>query len=264
MVTIRSKQLKTILIALHAAALATLINPVYGVPITTLVAGGTITQGDKLFSNFSAECAPSNCGPQFNEPLDIVGFTDASGNFGLHFRWLNGDIEVPVSIEFCPSCPPDIVLQSVSISYTVSVLTPGLSVVDADLAGDPSLGGPVNVPSSLTVTESFQSLSNTNVVNDVFFPPPDNQVTVDTASTSFSAHTSLDVTTQLSINNFIPNFEIGILSFVDETFSQGPTPPPGTAPEPSSLLLLSGALLCMGAVRRRARAHRRTSGRETR
>lgn len=248
---------------LLACVLVSATSNALATTISTLTAGGTLTEGDEVFSNFSATCLPASCASS-GLVLDVEGITDANGNIGIRFQWLSGDITPKADFGVSPpcvglpACGPQGIVSDFSVTYTVSASTPDHSIVGAQLAGDPTFTYPDL--GNFTVQETLNSVASPASPIDVYDECCDPVIspihrTVDSTSSLFTAHPSLGVTTQISFAPtccFSNQVIFGTLSFVDETFSEAaiPTgPPPNTVPEPSLLVLLVLNLCIVAFIR---------------
>ena len=211
----------TIALGLVALSLAGSAAPARAEFISELIrTGGTITVGDKLFSDFSYLATgdmPTAAG------VNVIGITDADGNFGLRFQ--GGFVDLPGGGA-----------SDALIGFKVTVTDPNLFITDAHLAGNPSvLGG----TGAISVTETFlPTNSNSMVIGAI-----GGGSTVLTASTVFATPVNV-----LFVQKDILAFAgtgLPALSFIDQTFSQ-------SVPEPSSVaLLMIGGVGAFGVARRR-------------
>ena len=219
------------------------------VSLSTLLAGGTITEGDKVFSGFSAPGCPLPSATPCAYPgvvLTVVGTTDASGNYGIQFEWLQGDINQTISINQEVAAPPPTGpfcpfpgICDFGIDYTVAVLTPGLSISDAHLASDMVLTGLSSGTSGSAIVQETllpDSALSLTVGEHLVLEPSFSDTVFSSASGTLGPVTLLHVQTQILLDRSVAG---GTLSFIDETFSQSPSPPPpgGSAPEPDSMAL---------------------------
>src|SRR5262245_31507809 len=140
------------------------------VPLSTLVAGGTKTCGDKFFNNFQYSATG-------DMPLSTAVNVDCitvAGNFGLEFQ--GGFLDLPGGST-----------SDALIKYTVTVTTPGVFIVDAHIQGNPFVAGGTG---AMLVVDSF--VPDAPNTMSIFHNPPGSPHTTD--STIFTTgYTTLHV-----------------------------------------------------------------------
>ena len=166
---------------------------------------GTIQVGDKLFSSFGYLATgdmPVAGG------VNVVGITDPAGNFGLEFQ--GGFTDAPGGGT-----------SDALISFHVHVLDPLMRIVDAHIAGNPSVIGGDGL---MAVTESFlgQGPPTINIFDSVTGGVHNTQLS--DQRTFVLGVTDLDVRKDIFGSSQGGN---PTLSFVDQTFSQQGVPEPG-------------------------------------
>lgn len=203
-------------------------------PVSTLIANnGTVTSGDKLFSDFSyifSGDMPGAAG------VNVVPITDDSGNYGIQFQGAFLDL---------PSTQGG---SDAKITYKVTVTDPNFLISDAHMAGNPNLLGQFG---SISVTETFlplgangeytmeiyddESLPTPKLTDVTFFNPKVRTLNVQKDILAFAA----------------PGSQTATLSWIDQSFSQMRN----EIPEPTTMMLsLLGMVGLIGAVRRRDRS----------
>jgi hypothetical protein len=201
--------------------------------LSTLLTGGSVTVGDKLFDQFgyvSTGDMPDASG------VNVLPFVDDNGNFGLRFQ--GGFLDVFDGGAADPGSPSDAL-----ISYRVTVLDPAFLISDVNLAGNPAVHGPSGL---IGVTETFL-LDDPFVELSIFALEPGGLQQLVDGSLLTTPLKSLHV--QKNIIAFADvEGSAATLSFIDQTFSQV------AVPEPSTISLL---LLGLGAMAWRIR--RRTT-----
>ncbi len=184
----------------------------------------SIISGDKLFDHFSYT-ATGDMPSASNVTISAI---DISGDYGIRvfgsFIDMSGDGA-----------------STANLSYRVSVLDPELGVSGASLYANPA----VLKSGYFTIEESFPSLPLPTQLA-VFDAIPGGMKLADTVGLN-SVYSSLNV--ELSLTGESTS-EVGAVdaSFVDQTFSQG------VVPEPGSMLIWMGSALLFGMV---SIAHRR-------
>ncbi len=172
------------------------------VPLSTLIAGGTKTCGDKFFNNF-AYSSTGNMPAASGVNVDCVTI---AGNLGLEFQ--GGFLDLPGGGA-----------SDALIKYTVTVTAPGVSIVDAEIQGNPDVVGGTG---AMIVVDTFvPDAPNTMNIFDIV--PGSTKLTDSTTFTT--GHTTLHV--QKDILG-AAGTGLATMSFVDQTYSQTSVPEPGT------------------------------------
>jgi hypothetical protein len=212
---------------LAASQGATIIGP--AVLLSTLTPpGGTITAGDKTFTNFTYNF--TNDMPPATA-VNVIPITDDFGNFGIRFQGAFVDV---------PSSPGG---SDALITYTVTAGANRL-ISDAHLQGNPNLLG---TQGSISVTETFlplgangeftmeiyddESIATPQLVDSVIFTTPVKSLNV-----------QKDILANARPQGGV---QTATLSFVDQTFSQVEIPEPATA--------LLSLIACVGFFVKRRR-----------
>jgi len=199
-------------------ALSTLIQP-----------GGTMTVGDKTFTNFTYNFTGDMPIPV---NVNVIPITDDAGNFGIRFQ--GAFIDVTGSQNGSDAL----------VTYTVTA-GPGRLISDAHLEGNPTRLGTLG---SMSVFETFLPLGaqgqntmkiyddqnlGTKLIDNTIFTTPVKSLNV-----------QKDILGLAKVNPNSPETPQTVtLSFVDQTFSQ--------VPEPAAALILLSGVAAFGLVRRR-------------
>lgn len=206
-------------------------NTVTPVTLQDLIdSGGSIQQGDKLFSNFSY--AGTGDMPAASH-INVIGIGTGVGTdyLGLEFQGAFSDAADPLDVS-----------SDALIKYTVTVLDPRARITDAHLAGNlVGVGDPFTGHGS--IVETF--LPNTTAYLTNF--------NIDNASVKFTdshvwglpGYNSLNVQKDILLH---ATAGVITLSLVDQTFSQTVVPVPSAVWAGMSML---GGLGLLGALRRR-------------
>jgi hypothetical protein len=202
-------------------------------PISSLIANnGTVTSGDKLFSDFTylfSGDMPGAAG------VNVVPITDDLGNYGIQFQGAFVDL---------PSSPGG---SDAKITYKVTVTDPNFLISDAHMTGNPNLLGQFG---SISVTETFlplgangeytmeiyddESLPTPKLTDVTFFNPKVKTLNVQ--------KDILAIATQ--------NSQTATLSWIDQSFSQMRN----EIPEPTTIMMsLLGMVGLVGYLQRRER-----------
>jgi PEP-CTERM motif len=213
-----------------AASSITLDDPVI---LASLLCGGSITVGDKLFDEFSYSSTGDM--PKAHK-VKVIPIQDGDGNFGLRFQ---GGF-----VDFYGDGPSD-----AQISYRVTVLDPLFLISDVHLAGNPDViakdchkshkckeYGQISVTETFLTDDPFTELS-------IYDVEPGSRQLVDWALLAEPVQT-------LHVQNDIMALAdhrgtVAKLWFVDQTFSQV------AVPEPSTISLLTIGIALIWGLRRR-------------
>jgi hypothetical protein len=225
-----------------AASTITLDDPVV---LGTLLSGGSITAGDKLFDQFSYSSTGDMPGAY---GVNVIPIMDDAGNFGLRFQ---GGF-----VDLYGDGPSDAL-----IAYRVTVTDPMYLIADVHLAGNPAVfgkkygkagykgskcgwcgpSGVVGVVETFLPDDPFTEL----VIFDV---DPGPRQLVDWALLTSPVQT---LHVQKDILAFAKSKgSVATLSFVDQTFSQV------AVPEPSSMSMLFLGLAAAWQLRRRSHSQK--------
>jgi hypothetical protein len=198
------------------------------VTLASLLDGGSILVGDKLFTNFTYH-ATGDMPSAAN--VNVIGGTDGAGNFGLEFQGAFHDL-------------PGGTGSDALIGYTVTVNNGDFLISDAHLHSNPSVLGNNGTAS---IAETFNGLpangmsagisvvGGTTVVNK-----PDDSTVFLIPQHSLSVMKDILADGGSTDGGGVPSF-----SFIDQTYSQT------ALPEPSSVLLLASGSVIIGLVARR-------------
>jgi len=216
----------------HASTSAATI---IGTPValsTLLVPNGTISAGDKTFTNFTYNQTGDMPPPAL---VNVIPIQDTAGNFGIRFQGAFIDTTGVVGG------------SDALITYNVAADATHL-ISDAHLEGNPSRLGPFG---SISVTETFLPLGangqfTMKIYDDQNVNPPklvDNTVFTTPVK---SLSVQKDILGLAKVNPTDPNAPNTVtLSFVDQTYSQI------VIPEPATLALMLAGVFGLGALRRR-------------
>lgn len=195
------------------------------VTLQSLLGGGTLLVGDKLFSNFQYT-ATGTMPTAAN--VNVTGIT-LNGNFGIEIQGAFHDLNGTGS--------------DALLTYTVHVTNPNFEISDAHIQGNPTVVGGTG---SMSVVETFLPLTNRMTIYD--------NVLSSSTSTQLSDSTlfSPTVSTLTVQKDILATSGTGLasLSLIDQTYSQVQVPEPGTL----ALLGIGGlGLVGYGWRRRKAK-----------
>lgn len=182
---------------------------------------GTITSGDKLFSDFSYAATGDM---PFDENVNVIPFQDADGNYGIRFQGA-----------FLDSPDPNNQGSDALITYKVAVTDPSQKISSAHVAANIVAKG----TGTGTVTETF--FPELTGVGDYLRIPSDDEQLVNWIHFD-PPRTWLPVQKNILLRAVESQVDI---SFIDQTFGQ--------VPEPAAVTWLAAGLLATAARRRRPR-----------
>ncbi|HCX31728.1 MAG TPA: hypothetical protein DHU55_18455 [Blastocatellia bacterium] len=213
--------------ALFAAPQAWATLCVDGAALSSYIAGGSCTIGDKTFSNFTY----SGSAQGGSTAITTAGITvDTMGPAGSLATLLSPDIGLQFQAAW--SVGSNQLLDSL-IGFTVTVNTAGVFIHDAGLVQG---GTSFIAPGLAQVAENLSNLTQLVTIDSAgLIKLSDEEV--------FSATGSVHVMKDISVNGNIGG--AASISLVQDTFSQV------QVPEPASLALLGTALISLGLMRRR-------------
>lgn len=195
------------------------------VALSTLVDGGSITAGDKTFTNFTYLFTGDMPGPV---NVNVVPIQDDLGNFGIEFQ--GAFIDLPSSVGG----------SDAKITYTVTAGA-GWLISDAHMAGNPNLLG---MTGSVSVTETFLPLGANGEFTMEIYDDEGHPVPQLVDSTIFTTP-SKSINVQKDILVIVPTGgQSGTISFIDQTFSQ--------VPEPALGMVMLGGIVGLAFFRRRS------------
>lgn len=201
------------------------------VTYTSLLNGGTLTSGDKLFSNFS----PLTQGGDLNVSSDdiFVSAIQFNGNYGIRFQAGGWELTSPGQT------------YSLVFSYDVSVTNPLYCIVGSDLLMVAGHTGPGEAEIDMDV---FDPALNDLGDNYVFLNTGAGTDLYDSSVYPLPGHSSLTVFTGLDMTTGGPD-PVGVdVTAFQQTFTQV-----SCIPEPASVLSTALLLTSGMVVRRRGK-----------
>jgi hypothetical protein len=203
--------------------------------LDTLLDGGSVTAGDKLFDLFTYSATGDM--PDASN-VNVTPIVDADGNFGIRFQ--GGFVDVfDGSGPSDPGNPSDAL-----ITYRVTVLDPAFLIWNVHLSGNPAVLGPPGQESGLVgVSESF--LPDDPLTDLAIFDiKPGSKLLTDfdfLVGPLRTLHVQKDIVAFADAQG-----NAATISFVDQTFSQV------VIPEPSTISLLVLGLAAAWRLRRKS------------
>jgi len=197
------------------------------VTLASLIGGGSITSGDKTFSNFMY--STTGTGMPAATDVNVSSITEF-GAFGIR---ISGAFHATGGLA-----------SDALLMYTVT--SQGNDITGAIMHGNPNVKGPDG--GTMSVTETFQQ-SPTNKIKIFDIEPGNNILLTDQTTFNTPEHSIVVEKDIMGLSNAVGS--TADLSFIDQLFPQGGH---GTTPEPASLMLLGiGALGLLGYRRYSAR-----------
>lgn len=193
------------------------------VSLDTLIAGGTLTSGDKTLSDVSYTAVGN-----MPDASDIMVTTISAGD-DYGFRFNGGFFDIG----------GDNTASDAFIEFTVTVDAPNMEIIGAVLQGNPSVAGTGNGVAQ--ITETFLP-TVTDAQLDIYDLQPGEFLGLDSV-TFANGHTSLTVQKDILLD--AAEGSIATLSFFDQIFVQQ------QVPEPASAGLFAFGFLGLLAKRRR-------------
>jgi hypothetical protein len=232
------KRLMRIIIFILPVLLLT--GSVYAGTLSSLINGGQIIAGDKLFDSWEVDYYTSESGRTFNaDNIEITPLIDGGldPGPGLKFNALNGELSITGDGIYA--------YIDLAIKFRVSVLAPGLAIKDNSLTYSPGgaywsvlLDDSYDVGSyiheSIGTAAGLDDLGTKAIEFSIFKLPTDDAVNTSIVfdSASFTPQSEIWVTKNLLVWAVDDTDGAGIFNF-EQRFSQQ-----STVPEPSTLLLI--------------------------